>query len=103
MGPPHFNKWVCHLLHYSTSKLSELTPIAILAALYLYQSLSLQNLVNVGLLRILRFAFGEFWQVGYRKLLKPPEIKPLVPWCKLEVSFSGMFYDREPLEFQTVF
>ena len=78
MGTPHLNflflRWVRHFLHSTTSQLLEMSPVS--EAHCTYISLSLQNLANLGLLHHEIFAFAEFWQVTYQKLLQISGIKP---------------------------
>ena len=78
MGTPHLNflflRWVRHFLHSTTSQLLEMSPVS--EAHCTYIRLSLQNLANLGLLHHEIFAFAEFWQVTYQKLLQISGIKP---------------------------
>ena len=69
-----FLRWVRHFLHSTTSQLLEMSPVS--EAHCTYIRLSLQNLANLGLLHHEIFAFAEFWQVTYQKLLQISGIKP---------------------------
>lgn len=97
-----FLRWIRHLLYSITSQLSELTPAALWAALCLYHSLSLQNLLNVGL------TSREicFWRVladgSWRTILKLLNLNLSGPWRQPEVSLLRIFSDRETLQKSTL-
>ena len=106
MGSAIFNifflRWIRHLLYSITSQLSELTLAALWAALCLYHSLLLQNLLNVGL------TSREicFWRVladGSRgTILKLLDLNLSGPWRQPEVSLLRIFSDRETLQKSTL-
>ena len=85
------------LFHTSTNQQSELTPVTIWSTPYLYHSLLLYYLVNVTLPHG-RFAFCEFWQVAYQKLLKTKILYCLV--AKLRCPFLESFLVVKPLSFK---
>ena len=104
VGLPHFKHlniillWcVHHLLHFTTSQLWELTPVAIWATMYLCHSLSVQNLVN-GVYHIkgdLFLANFGRWLIRNCYRLLDHNISGLQ--CQTEMPFiRGSFLIRKP-------